>query len=117
MSFHVPNKYRIRSGRLKSNNNYGNNGYFLITTLKPSPLKVIASDGDGWEHVSVSLHNRCPTWDEMCLIKKLFWDDNDFVIQIHPPKTHYMNTHPYCLHLWRKKGTNDFCQKPDISLI
>jgi hypothetical protein len=57
-----------------------------------------------WEHVSVSLANRCPTWEEMCIIKSLFWDDDDVVLQFHPPKSDYVNQHPFCLHLWRYKG-------------
>jgi hypothetical protein len=50
-------------------------------------LRVIASDGKGWEHISVSLPNRCPNWREMCFIKSLFWDEEDVVIQYHPYPT------------------------------
>jgi len=85
-----------------SDSSYGNNGAFLITSLKlKRPLNTIASDQMGWEHVSVSLPDRCPTWDEMCFIKNLFWDEDDAVIQYHPPKRDYINCHPFCLHLWR----------------
>jgi len=55
----------------------------------------------GFEHVSVSLANRCPTWDEMCKVKDLFWDEEDTVVQFHPPKSEYVNQMKYCLHLWR----------------
>ncbi|MCR4532718.1 hypothetical protein NUV62_17465 [Acinetobacter venetianus] len=55
----------------------------------------------GWEHVSVSLPARCPTWEEMCFIKSLFWGEDDCVIQYHPPKSDYVNNHQYCLHMWR----------------
>jgi hypothetical protein len=64
-------------------------------------LHVVVSWGDGWEHVSVSLHHRCPTWDEMVFVKSLFWSDDECVIQYHPPKSEYVNCHPYCLHLWK----------------
>jgi hypothetical protein len=64
-------------------------------------LRIIFSDGEGWEHVSVSLPSRCPYWDEMMFVKALFWDDEDAVMQLHPPKSEYVNEHPYCLHLWR----------------
>jgi hypothetical protein len=68
-------------------------------------LRVQASDDfDGWEHVSVSLIDRTPTWAEMCRIKGLFWDEEDTVVQFHPPKSEYVNCHPYCLHLWRWTG-------------
>jgi hypothetical protein len=59
------------------------------------------ADSSGWEHVSVSLKHRTPTWEEMCFVKDLFWDDEEMVLQIHPAKSKYVNFHPYCLHLWR----------------
>lgn len=57
----------------------------------------------GWEHVSVSLpkRKRCPTWVEMCWIKRLFWAEHEAVIQIHPPASEYVDNHSGCLHLWR----------------
>lgn len=64
-------------------------------------FKVIASHGGDWNHVSVSLENRCPNWREMCFIKVLFFGEDDLVIQYHPPKSKYKNVHPYCLHLWQ----------------
>jgi hypothetical protein len=67
-------------------------------------LTLIFSDGEGWEHVSVSTAGRCPNWDEMCFVKALFWSPEDVVIQFHPPASAYVNKHPYCLHLWRQPG-------------
>lgn len=32
--------------------------------------------------------------------------DEECVVQYHPPKSEYVNFHPYCLHLWRKVGEN-----------
>ena len=68
------------------------------------PIHVIASDGDGWQHVSVSFGNdakRCPPWEIMCAVKDLFCEAEDSVIQIHPAASKYVNRHPGCLHLWR----------------
>lgn len=113
MSFHVPDKYRVRKGPFGSDERYGNNGAFFVpnraapsrglSTREASavPLKVIASDGAGWEHVSVSLPTRCPTWAEMAYIKSVFWDASDCVVQFHPPESEYVNNHAFCLHLWR----------------
>lgn len=103
----VPEKYRLVDKRsmLASDESYGNNGYFQIP-FESFVLQVVASDGGGWEHVSVSLKNRTPNWKEMCFIKDLFWDDEETVIQFHPPKSEYVNQHPNCLHLWRKTGQN-----------
>jgi hypothetical protein len=116
--FKVPNKFRIRNGFMQSTDAAGNNGAFVVRSLKlKHALHVIASDQEGWEHVSVSRPDRCPSWEEMSFIKDLFWDDEDFVVQMHPPKVDYVNYHPYCLHLWRKTGTNDFCERPPSSFV
>lgn len=105
--FHVVEEFRITSGagELNSNSTYGNNGAFFIRSVKlNNPLRAIASDSGGWEHVSVSLPNRCPRWEEMQFVKDLFWDDEDCVIQFHPPKSTYKNCHPHTLHMWRPIG-------------
>lgn len=104
MTFHVPNQCRIRDGRMASNETYGNNGAFKLKLKHNQVLFAIAGDAFGWEHVSVSRQDRCPTWDEMCQVKDLFWDEDDCVIQYHPPKSEYVNNHKYCLHLWRPIG-------------
>jgi hypothetical protein len=31
----------------------------------------------------------------------MFWCEEDCVVQYHPPKSQYVNNHPFCLHLWR----------------
>lgn len=83
-------------------------GYFVVP-LDGKKLNVISSGerhgGDrfspeAWEHVSVSLPNRCPTWREMKFIKDLFWKPDELVLQFHPPKSNYVNVHENCLHLW-----------------
>lgn len=112
----VPNQYRVRCGLLASSDDDGDNSAFCVP-CNGRTLFVIASDGEGWEHVSVSLKTRCPMWVEMEFIKNLFWDPEDVVIQIHPARTEYVNTCPYCLHLWRKAGTNDYLQRPDKRLV
>ena len=118
MSFHVPNEFRLREHpEFGSTDGYGNNGAFWIPAKLPAgPLRLacVASDGAGWEflgypppaweHVSVSTAVRCPTWEEMCLVKDLFWDPEDAVVQLHPPRSEWVNYHPYTLHLWRPIG-------------
>jgi len=99
--FHVPNAWRVRKGVMASSELNGNNGAFVVVIPTTGIFNVIASDGEGWEHVSVSLPTRCPEWDEMCLIKDIFWDPEDCVVQCHPPRDEYVNKHPNCLHMWR----------------
>jgi len=97
---------------------YGSNmGYFIV-----GDLRVISSgsaegnpEAQGWEHVSVSLPDRCPTWEEMAKVKDLFWREDETVIQLHPPKDKHVNRHPYCLHLWR--NTNAEQPLPPIQFV
>ena len=37
----------------------------------------------------------------MCFIKDLFWDVEEAVMQLHPPRSKWINNHVYCLHMWR----------------
>lgn len=86
----------------------GGCGKLYLHGTKSKPAIVVFSWGKGWEHVSVSYSNRCPTWEEMCRVKDIFWYDNECVVQFHPPKSEYVNNHPCCLHLWRKSAGNEF---------
>lgn len=79
---------------------HGNNGYFVVQ-FESYALYVITSDGGGWEHVSVSMSTRTPSWKQMCYIKDLFWGEDDCVVQYHPKKEDYVNMHEHTLHLWR----------------
>lgn len=81
---------------------------------------VIASTGMGWDHVSVSpwseKRKSCPTWEEMCAVKDLFFLDDERVVQFHPPKEESVNRHLYCLHLWRPNRGEDM-PHPPVSLV
>ena len=101
--FHAPNKYRVRTGAYASPDEYGNSGHFRVP-IGTKYATIICSDGEGWEHISVSFPDRCPTWGEMCKLKAIFWDAEDTVMQLHPPESEWINNHPYCLHLWRPVG-------------
>lgn len=74
----------------------------FVVNMNNKQIRTISSGPDsGWEHVSVSLKHRTPTWDEMCFVKDLFWEEDECVIQYHPAKSDYVNFHPYCLHMWK----------------
>lgn len=109
--FHVPEAARFidPDHSMGSTVRDGNNGAFEIPSPEPGwSLSFIASDGGGWEHVSVRAVNdrrsRIPTWREMTVVKECCWDDDDTVMQLHPPRRDYINCHPHVLHLWRPIG-------------
>lgn len=81
----------------------GDDGFKGIIAMPTWRGSVIFSYAGGWEHCSVSPSNRriTPSWDDMTMLKSIFWDDEEAVIQVHPPKSQYVNNLPNCLHLWR----------------
>lgn len=84
-------------------------GYFRMK-VGARTLEIISSGkrhapgGLGsWEHVSVSVSRKSeaiPTWEEMCVVKDLFWTPEETVVQFHPAKSDYVNVYN-CLHLWK----------------
>jgi len=73
----------------------------IVPTTTAAALRIIAANGGGWDHVSVSLVDRCPTWDEMEHVKRLFFKPDETAMQLHVPPSDHINRHPYVLHLWR----------------
>ena len=96
---------RITKGKMTSSYRDGFNGQFAVWHKKIE-LLVQASNGKGWEHVSVSRRgsNNNPSWGDMCFVKGLFWKPDECVIQYHPAEANYINDHPGCLHMWRPIG-------------
>ena len=84
-------------------------GLFIIKAASANGriLKVMACcatpESNGWEHASVSLLDypkKTPSWEELCVVKDLFWDANECVVQFHPRKIDAVNI-AQVLHLWR----------------
>lgn len=64
-------------------------------------LNFIFSYQLGWEHLSVSMPGKTPTWDQMCIMKDIFWNEDEACVEYHPKKEDYVNMHEHCLHIWR----------------
>lgn len=113
-------KFRMREFERKfyGTNGDSGNGCFKVHVLGRS-FFVIASSGGGWEHVSVTpcsnKRKTCPTWEEMCEIKSLFFKPEECVVEYHPPKSEYVNFQEQCLHLWRP--TKEKIPMPDIGMV
>lgn len=101
-------KYRLKDKEreLYGASGDGENGIFKVFVNRKS-FWCIVSNGGGWEHVSVHRTNgKMPTWEEMCGIKDIFFEDEETVVQYHPKKSEYVNIHKSCLHLWRPTTEN-----------
>ena len=64
-------------------------------------LVCVASSGGDWDHVSVSLANRCPSWNEMQHVKRMFFKPDEVAMELHVADNNHISLHPFCLHLWR----------------
>lgn len=91
-------------------------GLFIIP-VENSQIRIIVDDGaeTGWEHASVTckvmnnkgeIENMMPPWDCMMMVKMMFWDDEECVLQFHPPESVYVGHDTMVLHLWRQVGVN-----------
>jgi len=104
-----PERYRAQHPLGFQHKEGDNFGWFMIpSSVKENQWIAVQANtdlnNDGWEHVSASMKNRCPTWEEMCFLKNLFWDEDECVVQFHPPKSDYVNNAKTCLHLWKYVG-------------
>ncbi len=73
--------------------------------LTDAGLRICASikrerDQKRWLHVSFSREGRLPSWEELTLVKDVVIGATRTALQVLPPKSKYVNHHPYTLHLW-----------------
>jgi hypothetical protein len=94
---------RVTQGPLASHPGTGPNGAFLLRLKETRDLAIIASDGQGWDHVSVRVSDNSglPTWEEMVTVKELLFHPHECAYQYHPKEKDYVDFHPLVLHIWR----------------
>jgi hypothetical protein len=117
--FKVPEKYRVIDGDNSTTIHNGNNGLFKLylrgnRTNLGSMLYITATEKDSWECVEVYTPVRYPIWEELCLVRNLFWDRNDLVIQYYPREKDCSNFKKYSVCLWRP--TNQLIPNPQGAL-
>jgi hypothetical protein len=96
------NQYRDCAWELRAVGVIGDDhGGMFRVPFGVTELRIMASSGGGWDHISVSTEHRSPTWDELEHVRKLFAKPDETWMQLHVPQKEHVNYHPYCLHLWR----------------
>lgn len=118
-------KHRVTTGHFASNPG-DPFGAFLIPG-RGGKLRVIFGDGNltGWEHASACFLKPSgyrgkvravpPSWDQMAMVKDLFWKRDECCVQYHPPEEDYVNHCEGALHIWRP--TNQQVPMPPIELV
>ena len=87
----------------------GGIGMVFLDPTKNKCVTVVWSNGGGWDHVSASYSSRCPTWEEMCILKDIFFPPDEVAVQYHPAAADYVNIHPFVLHIWRPQNETIPC--------
>ncbi len=90
---------RVPAGRWEGGDLGG--AFMAPSCVDGDALCILATSGDGWDHVSVSLRARCPTWAEMDQVKRELFRPHETAMQLHVPPSDHVNVHPFTLHLWR----------------
>lgn len=89
-------------------------GIFTFPVHPYNELRVIASCGGGWDHLSVSLPMRTPTWGEMEAVRKYFAKPDEVWLQFGLPEKSHIDCHPHCLHWWRQLHRKVKLPPPDF---
>ena len=112
-------RYRRRDHHVMENWGWAGDetaGMFMIPSpIDQKSIAVVASSGEGWDHVSVSRPTRCPNWPEMEFIARLFFEDHEVAMQLHVPASDHVNNHPFCLHWWRPHNIE--IPRPDAIMV
>lgn len=80
----------------------GFKGFFRFE-IDEEIVRCLATSDKGWQHVTVHIvgQDEPPTWKFLCQVKDLFWEPDDWVLQIHPPKNSKVHYQKGYAHLWR----------------
>ncbi len=75
----------------------------IDVTSKQIAIKFFVIYNAEWEHVCITHLDSMPEYEELVKLKEEAWQTSEIAIQVHPPKSEYINTMQYALHLWRNK--------------
>ncbi|MBU6232329.1 hypothetical protein KGP36_06880 [Patescibacteria group bacterium] len=90
-----------------------NAGCFTVPFLGER-LHIIATTAGRWDHVSVQARGRCPVWEEMEHVKRMFFKDDEIAFQLHVKPKDHINLHPHVLHMWRNQTQDPPLPHPDM---
>jgi hypothetical protein len=116
---HLLDAYRVTDSAIRERfggvGDHGCGAFRVPSDVDRMELLVVASDGSGWDHVSVSRYDRIPTWPEMEQIKRLFFKDDETAMQLHVPPADHVSCCKFCLHLWRPQ--NEAIPRPSAAMV
>jgi len=60
----------------------------------------VEADGKRWIHLSIAGADRLPSYEDLCWLKRAFLGEEAKAVMVFPPKSHHVNLHSRCLHLF-----------------
>lgn len=68
--------------------------------LSDRKISVILNREEGRWHISIAHPTRYPKWGEIREIRDQLLHEDVWLCIPYPPKTHWVNIHRFCFHLW-----------------
>jgi hypothetical protein len=72
-------------------------------------MSAIVSVDDGKHHISISLPQRQPTWDELLAVWRWYAGDDVEGVIVVPRKADHVNLAENCLHVWESACGREGC--------
>lgn len=57
-------------------------------------------DGAEWIHASMTRRDRCPSYEDLCLLRRAAFGGDGWAYQVFAPAAKHINAHEHALHLW-----------------
>jgi hypothetical protein len=94
---------KIKGLQLGTLEEWGGIGALERKDLPACSVVFCRNESGKYDHVSIApIDGHTPTWDEMCTLKDLFFNDDEECVQIHPKAGEYVDIKRNCLHLWHR---------------
>lgn len=79
--------------------------FFTDNDGRKFALSHFVWEGSVWVHASVSRESSLPTYADLCELHRCVFGER-FSAQMFVPRSHHVNIHPFCLHLWGPDDPN-----------
>ncbi len=108
------NPYRIKDGPMKTTDEAGANGAFLLNDAQDRDITFLITIAStrNWEHLCVTKHKKAgvfqngpkqlePTAQDMRSIKQVFFQPSETCVEFFPEDDSALHAAPLTRHLWR----------------
>lgn len=99
LTLRIFEQYRVRLPGYDPHPEAG--AFRMASPVDGEDLRIVATSGMDWDHVSVSRKDRCPDWTELEHVKRIFFWPYECAMQLHVPVADHINNNEFCLHIWR----------------